>query len=249
MTPPVFAHGHLRLYLLSLLAHRADARVRTHPGAGDPVRRHLHPERRHDLPAAREARGRGPRRPRRPTAARPSTRSRMPGGPSWTRRQSELDDIESDVTDSVRRLADEVRSSVDSAMRSLRADLAASAREARRDAQAGRSRRTCTQRRARGEQRAIAGGRDGAQGLPAPGARGSAHAGGARAGLRSTVTLLRTNLSTLRKRMLGAASTADPSQGGQYEQTASPQRAVIRTTRTPANIDTGSNRCSVAPRD
>ncbi|HUG49635.1 MAG TPA: PadR family transcriptional regulator, partial [Terrimesophilobacter sp.] len=55
-------------------------------------------------------------------------------------RQSELDGIESDVTDSVRRLADEVRSSVNSAMRSLRADLAASAREARRETyQGGRS--------------------------------------------------------------------------------------------------------------
>lgn len=38
-------------------------------------------------------------------------------------RQGELDGIENDVTDSVRRLADEVRSSVNDAMRTLRADL------------------------------------------------------------------------------------------------------------------------------
>ena len=62
-------------------------------------------------------------------------------------RQSELDGIESDVTDSVRRLADEVRSSVNGAMKTLRADLAAAAREARADAkEAGRTIRVDTQR-------------------------------------------------------------------------------------------------------
>jgi DNA-binding PadR family transcriptional regulator len=49
-------------------------------------------------------------------------------------RESELNSIENDVTDSVRRLADEVRSSVNDAMRTLRAELAAAAREARDDA-------------------------------------------------------------------------------------------------------------------
>jgi len=55
-------------------------------------------------------------------------------------RESELDEIESDLTDSVRRLADEVRTSVNDAMKTLRADLAAAAREARDDARhAGRT--------------------------------------------------------------------------------------------------------------
>ena len=49
-------------------------------------------------------------------------------------RESELDSIESDVTDSVRRLADAVRTSVTDAMRTLRADLAAAARDARTEA-------------------------------------------------------------------------------------------------------------------
>ena len=48
-------------------------------------------------------------------------------------RESELDGIESGVTDSVRRLADEVRSSVNDAMKTLRADLASAARDARED--------------------------------------------------------------------------------------------------------------------
>jgi DNA-binding PadR family transcriptional regulator len=51
-------------------------------------------------------------------------------------RAGELDGIESELTDSVRRLADEVRSSVTDAMKTLRADLAAAAREARDDARA-----------------------------------------------------------------------------------------------------------------
>jgi DNA-binding PadR family transcriptional regulator len=63
-------------------------------------------------------------------------------------RRGELDGIENDVTDSVRRLADEVRSSVNDAMKTLRADLATAAREARSDARgAGRSARVDPQRR------------------------------------------------------------------------------------------------------
>jgi len=48
-------------------------------------------------------------------------------------RSGELDGIESELTDSVRRLADEVRASVSDAMKTLRADLAAAAREAREE--------------------------------------------------------------------------------------------------------------------
>lgn len=46
-------------------------------------------------------------------------------------REGELNSIENDLTDSVRRLADEVRSGVGEAMKSLRADLASAARQAR----------------------------------------------------------------------------------------------------------------------
>jgi DNA-binding PadR family transcriptional regulator len=49
-------------------------------------------------------------------------------------RAGELDGIENELSDSVRRLADEVRSSVNAAMRTLRADLAANARDARDEA-------------------------------------------------------------------------------------------------------------------
>jgi DNA-binding PadR family transcriptional regulator len=139
MRAPVFAHGHLRLYLLSLLA--------TEPMHG------------YELIQALETRFGGTYIPSAGTIyprlakledeglVTKTTDGRKTvyaitdaGRAELDARQSDLDGIESDVTDSVRRLADEVRSSVDSAMRSLRADLAASAREARRDArESGRS--------------------------------------------------------------------------------------------------------------
>ncbi|WP_240607374.1 PadR family transcriptional regulator [Cryobacterium aureum] len=46
-------------------------------------------------------------------------------------REGELGAIEDEVTDSVRRLADQVRTGVNSAMKTLRADLASAARQAR----------------------------------------------------------------------------------------------------------------------
>jgi DNA-binding PadR family transcriptional regulator len=49
-------------------------------------------------------------------------------------REPELAGIESEFTDAVRRLADEVRASVSEAMRTLKADLAVAAREARTEA-------------------------------------------------------------------------------------------------------------------
>jgi DNA-binding PadR family transcriptional regulator len=49
-------------------------------------------------------------------------------------REHELESIEEEVTDSVRRLADEVRAGVNEAMKSLRADLASAAREAKQEA-------------------------------------------------------------------------------------------------------------------
>lgn len=62
-------------------------------------------------------------------------------------RGSELDGIEDELSDSVRRLANEVRHSVNDAMKTLRADLAAAARDARAEARdAGRSERADARR-------------------------------------------------------------------------------------------------------
>ena len=119
--------------------HRADARLRAHPGAGDPFGGTYIPSAGTIYPRLAKLEDEG--LVTKTTDGRKTVYAITDAGRAeLDARQSELDGIESDVTDSVRRLADEVRSSVDSAMRSLRADLAASAREARREThQAGRS--------------------------------------------------------------------------------------------------------------
>jgi DNA-binding PadR family transcriptional regulator len=142
MTPPVFAHGHLRLYLLSLLAEE--------------------PMHGYELILALEERFGGTYTPSAGTIyprlakleeeglVTKTTEGRKTvyeitdaGRAELKERQHELDEIENDLTDSVRRLADEVRLSVNQAMKSLRADLAAAAREARTEARAaGRTIRT-----------------------------------------------------------------------------------------------------------
>lgn len=139
MTPPVFAHGHLRLYLLSLLADE--------------------PMHGYELILALEERFGGTYTPSAGTIYPRLAKLEEEGLVSKVKdgrktvyeitdagraeleaRQHELDEIENDLTDSVRRLADEVRSSVNQAMKSLRADLAAAAREARAEARtAGRT--------------------------------------------------------------------------------------------------------------
>ncbi|GAB2457632.1 DNA-binding PadR family transcriptional regulator [Conyzicola lurida] len=139
MTPPVFAHGHLRLYLLSLLA---DAPMHGYeviqaleerfggtyvPSAGTIYPRLAKLE--EDGLVSKAADGR-----KTVYAITDAGRAEL------LARAGELDGIEDGVTDSVRRLADDVRSSVNSAMKTLRADLASAAREARTEAKvAGRT--------------------------------------------------------------------------------------------------------------
>lgn len=135
MTPPVFAHGHLRLYLLSLLAE-SDTGMHGYeliqalgdrfggtyvPSAGTIYPRLAKLEEEGLVTKAADGR-------KTVYAITDAGRAELAA------RQGELDGIENDVTDSVRRLADEVRTSVNDAMRTLRADLAAAAREARQGA-------------------------------------------------------------------------------------------------------------------
>jgi DNA-binding PadR family transcriptional regulator len=134
MSPAVFAHGHLRLYLLSLLAERSmhgyeliqalsDRFGGTYvPSAGTIYPRLAKLE--EEGLVTKEADGR-----KTVYAITDAGRAELDA------RAGDLDGIESELTDSVRRLADEVRSSVTDAMKTLRADLAAAAREARDDAQ------------------------------------------------------------------------------------------------------------------
>lgn len=146
MTPPVFAHGHLRLYLLSLLAERpmhgyeliqalSDRFGGTYvPSAGTIYPRLGKLE--EDGLVTKESDGR-----KTVYAITDAGRSEL------AERGSELDGIEDELSDSVRRLANEVRHSVNDAMKTLRADLAAAARDARTEARgAGRTERAESRR-------------------------------------------------------------------------------------------------------
>ncbi|MEO6943761.1 MAG: PadR family transcriptional regulator [Lacisediminihabitans sp.] len=148
MTPPVFAHGHLRLYLLSLLDTAPMHGYELIQALGERFGGTYIPSAGTIYPRLAKLEGEG--------LVSKSTDGRKTiyaitdaGRAELEDRQGELDDIEHDVTDSVRRLADEVRSSVNVAMKSLRADLAAAAREARADArESGHSTPTEPQRTA-----------------------------------------------------------------------------------------------------
>ncbi len=133
MTPPVFAHGHLRLYLLSLLAQEPMhgyelilALEEQFGGTYSPSAGTIYPRL-----AKLEEEGLVTKSPEGRKTVYEITDA---GRAELAERQHELDSIESDVTDSVRRLADEVRENVNQAMKSLRADLAAAARDARSEA-------------------------------------------------------------------------------------------------------------------
>ncbi|WP_426516516.1 helix-turn-helix transcriptional regulator [Diaminobutyricibacter sp. McL0618] len=128
---PVFAHGSLRLYLLSLLAespkHGYDliqALSERFGGTYSPSAGTIYPRL-----AKLEEEGLVTKT----TEGRKTVYSITDAGRAELEaREGELDAIEDEVTDSVRRLADEVRAGVNEAMRSLRADLASAARDAKR---------------------------------------------------------------------------------------------------------------------
>jgi DNA-binding PadR family transcriptional regulator len=136
MTPPVFSHGSLRLYLLSLLEEA--------------------PKHGYELIQALEQRFGGTYSPSAGTIyprlskleeeglVTKTTQGRKTvyeitdaGRRELAAREAELRDIEAEVTDSVRRLADEVRQGVTQALKSLRADLASAARESKEGARPG----------------------------------------------------------------------------------------------------------------
>lgn len=127
---PVFAHGALRLYLLALLAESPmhgyevmQALERRFGGTYQPSAGTIYPRLsrlEEEGLVAKHADGR-------------RTRYEITdaGRAHLTERQGELDALETEIGDSVRRLADEVRGGVRDAMRTLRADLAAAERDAR----------------------------------------------------------------------------------------------------------------------
>ncbi len=133
--PPVFAHGHLRLYLLSLLAVRSmhgyemiQALSERFGGTYTPSAGTIYPRL-----GKLEEEGLVDR----VFDGRKSVYTITEAGRAeLAARQGELDSIEEDMDDSVRRLADGVRQGVNDAMRTLKAELAAAARDARSEARA-----------------------------------------------------------------------------------------------------------------
>lgn len=139
MTPPVFAHGHLRLYLLSLLAERSMHGYELIQALSDRFGGTYVPSAGTIYPRLAKLEEEG--LVTKTVDGRKSVYVITEAGRAeLSAREHELDAIESGLSDSVRRLADEVRAEVDGAMKSLRADLAAAAREARQESRiAGRS--------------------------------------------------------------------------------------------------------------
>ena len=133
MTPPVFAHGHLRLYLLSLLNEQPMHGYDLIQALSDRFGGTYVPSAGTIYPRLAKLQEEG--LVEKETDGRKTVYAITNAGRAeLTERESELDGIEEGVTDSVRRLADEVRSSVNDAMKTLRADLASAARDARDEA-------------------------------------------------------------------------------------------------------------------
>ncbi|MBS1906921.1 MAG: helix-turn-helix transcriptional regulator [Actinobacteria bacterium] len=139
MSPAVFSHGDLRLYLLALLAESpqhgygiiqalTDRTGGTYtPSAGTIYPRLAKLE--EEGLVSKTADGR--------TTIYAITEA---GRAELAAREGDLQGIEAGLNDSVRLIANEVRQSVQEAMKSLRADLAAAAREEQRGASASSSR-------------------------------------------------------------------------------------------------------------
>lgn len=135
---PVFAHGSLRLYLLSLLDESPkhgyeliQALTDRSGGTYSPSAGTIYPRL-----AKLEEEGLVTKTSDGRKTVYEITEA---GRAELAARADELDGIEDQLTDSVRRIADEVRSGVTAAMKSLRADLASAAREAKQSSKPGPS--------------------------------------------------------------------------------------------------------------
>ncbi|ROR80719.1 transcriptional regulator, PadR family [Plantibacter flavus] len=144
---PVFAHGSLRLYLLSLLDESPkhgyeliQALTDRSGGTYSPSAGTIYPRL-----AKLEEEGLVTKTSDGRKTVYEITEA---GRAELAARAGELDGIEDQLTDSVRRIADEVRSGVTAAMKSLRADLASAAREAKQSAKPGPSWTSTTEEQA-----------------------------------------------------------------------------------------------------
>lgn len=154
MTPPVFSHGSLRLYLLSLLAEQPRHGYELIQALSDRFGGTYSPSAGTIYPRLAKLEEEG--LVTKTSDGRKSVyRITEAGRAELAARENELSAIEDELTDSIRRLADGVRANVNEAMRSLRADLASAAREAKRSGRTERS-HTSTDERANTDRRTLA---------------------------------------------------------------------------------------------
>jgi len=133
MTPPVFSHGSLRLYLLSLLAEQPRHGYELIQALSDRFGGTYSPSAGTIYPRLSKLEEDG--LVQKTTDGRKTVYDITDSGRAeLAAREGDLTMIENEMSDSVRRLADEVRSGVNAAMKSLRADLAAAAQQAKTDA-------------------------------------------------------------------------------------------------------------------
>jgi DNA-binding PadR family transcriptional regulator len=136
MTPAVFSHGSLRLYLLSLLDESPRHGYELIQALSDRFGGTYSPSAGTIYPRLAKLEEEG--LVTKTSQGRKTVYAITDAGRrELEARASELGDIENEVTDSLRRMADEVRAGVNQAMKSLRADLAAAAREAKQEARQG----------------------------------------------------------------------------------------------------------------
>lgn len=125
---PVFAHGSLRLYLLKLLDEKPRNGYEIIQALSDRFGGTYSPSAGTIYPRLSKLADEG--LVVKQTEGRKSIFEITDAGRAeLERRADDLDAVEDEVTDSVRRLADQVRSGVSDAMKSLRAELAAAARD------------------------------------------------------------------------------------------------------------------------
>lgn len=129
---PVFAHGHLRLYLLSLIGERPRHGYELIQELGDRFGGTYIPSAGTIYPRLAKLQAGG--LIAKETDGRKTVYAITDAGRAELLiRKPELDRIETGVTDNVRHLADQVHLDVNGVMKSLRADLAVAAREAQQD--------------------------------------------------------------------------------------------------------------------
>ncbi|WP_368499187.1 PadR family transcriptional regulator [Herbiconiux sp. A18JL235] len=127
---PLFGHGHLRLYLLSLLDESPKHGYELIQALSDRFGGTYSPSAGTIYPRLAKLEEEG--LVTKTADGRKTVYSITDAGRAEVEsRRGELDEIEAQLSDSVRRIADEVRSGVNEAMKSLKADLASAAREAR----------------------------------------------------------------------------------------------------------------------